>query len=169
MTTSGGKYQWMRDPDIKFLFSNPVHWVSLGLGAGLSPVAPGTLGTVVGVGLYFLVSEWSLPLYLLLVAVLFFAGCLAAGFTSRKLGAHDHGSIVIDEIVGMLLALAHCPAGLGWVLLAFLLFRALDILKPWPIGVIDRRAPGGAGIMLDDLAAGAYALIAIQTANFLTA
>lgn len=157
----------MRDPDIRFFVANPVHWISLGLGAGLSPVAPGTLGTAVGVGLYLLVSDWLLPLYLLLVAVLFFVGCLASNFTTRKLGVHDHGSIVIDEIVGILLALFYCPAGLAWVLLAFLLFRALDILKLWPIWIIDQRIPGGVGIMLDDLVAGAYTLITIQALNFL--
>ena len=159
----------MRSPGIKFFISNPVHWISLGLGSGLLSVAPGTWGTLVGVGLYFLVSDWSVMFYLSLVAVLFFIGSSAADFTSKKLGMHDHGSIVIDEIVGVLVALFQCPAGFGWVILTFLLFRAFDILKPWPIWLVDRNIPGGFGIMLDDLIAGVYTLIIIQVSGFLIA
>ena len=78
-----------------------------------------------------------------------------------RLAHHDHPGIVIDEIVGFLVALAAVPVDLGWVIAAFVLFRALDIVKPWPIGWLDRTIPGGLGVMLDDLAAGAATAVII--------
>jgi phosphatidylglycerophosphatase A len=78
------------------------------------------------------------------------------------LGEHDSGRIVIDEIAGMLVALAGLPRQARAVGLAFVLFRILDVVKPWPAGWIDRRLPGGAGVVLDDIVSGVYANLAAR-------
>jgi phosphatidylglycerophosphatase A len=91
---------------------------------------------------------------------MFIAGCAICGASARRLGVHDHSGIVFDEIVGMLIAAAPllwAAAGFEWLVVAFALFRLFDIWKPWPIGWLDRRVGGGAGIMLDDVAAAIYA------------
>jgi len=142
---------------------HPVHFLSLGFGSGLAPFAPGTFGTLAAVPLYLLLREGvSLPAYLLLVGLLSLAGVWLCGVTARALGLHDHPAIVWDEIAGYLLTMAAAPAGWGWVVTGFLLFRLFDILKPWPIRRIDRGVGGGVGIMLDDLLAALYAWLVLQ-------
>jgi phosphatidylglycerophosphatase A len=96
------------------------------------------------------------------VASGFLAGVYLCDRTSRDLGVHDHTGIVWDEMLGFLVTMWWAPTGWIWVLLGFLLFRIFDILKPWPIGWLDRRVPGGLGIMLDDVLAGIFALAALQ-------
>ncbi len=156
----------MKKPDFRFMSRNPVHVLSLGFGAGLAPVAPGTLGTLLAFPVYFLIVGLPAWAYLAVVAALFAVGTAAAGYTSAALGAHDHRAIVIDEIAGMLLGLfylpAHLPGDCAWLVLAFLLFRVLDVLKPWPIDWVDRHVTGGFGIMLDDLLAGLFTLVGMQ-------
>ena len=105
--------------------------------------------------------------YLLVTAALFLIGIWLCGRTSSDLGVHDHGGIVWDEWVGLLVALWQVPAGWGWLLAGFLLFRLFDIVKPWPISWLDRRVAGGFGIMVDDLLAGLYALALLQLAAHL--
>ncbi len=146
------------------LLRNPLHLLSLGFGSGLAPFAPGTFGTLAAVPLYLLVQSLPLSVYLLLVAGMVLAGVALCGYTSRALGGHDHGSIVWDEIAGYFVAMAAAPPGWGWLIAGFLLFRLFDIWKPWPIGLLDRRLSGGLGIMLDDVLAGCYALLAMQLA-----
>ena len=148
-------------------WGNPIHLLAFGLGSGASPTAPGTLGTLAAVPLYLLIRplpDWA---YLLLVVFLFLLGIWLCGTTSRDLGVHDHGGIVWDEWVGFLFTLWLVPPGWGWLLAGFLLFRLFDILKPWPIGWLDRRVSGGLGIMLDDLVAGLFAFLIIQLGEFL--
>jgi phosphatidylglycerophosphatase A len=140
---------------------NPVHLLAFGLGSGVSPVAPGTLGTLVAVPLYLLLEPLSLFSYLVTVAVAFVAGVWLCDQTSRDLGVHDHGGIVWDEIVGYLVTMALAPEGWLWMLVGFVLFRIFDIFKPWPIGLLDKHVEGGFGIMVDDLLAGIYALVAM--------
>ncbi len=147
--------------------SRPVHWLAFGLGAGLAPKAPGTFGTLAAVPLYLLLAPLPLPAYLAVVAVLALLGIGVCGRTARDLGVHDHPGIVWDEVVGYLLTMSAAPPGWGWVLAGFVLFRLFDILKPWPIGWLDRRIGGGLGIMLDDLLAGALALVVLQLAAVL--
>ena len=105
-----------------------------------------------------------LPLvaYLALVVVLALLGVWLCQRAGAILGVADHPGIVWDEIVGLLLAMTATPLSWQSTLLGFALFRAFDILKPWPVGLIDRRVPGGAGVMLDDLMAGLYALACLQ-------
>ena len=137
------------------------------MGAGLLPRAPGTWGTLAAVPLYLLLAGLPLVVYLTLVAVLFGLGIWACGRAGRELGVHDHSAIVWDEVVGYLVAMAGLPRQWGWVLAGFVLFRLFDILKPWPIGWLDRRVQGGLGVMLDDLGAGIAVLALLQTAAVL--
>ena len=96
-------------------------------------------------------------------------GVAICGESARRLGIHDHGGIVWDEIAGMYITLLAAPLTLtGW-LLAFVLFRVMDIVKPWPIRDLDHRLKGGLGIMLDDLAAALYAIILLGFYRWLMA
>ena len=141
---------------------NPVILLAVGFGSGLSPWAPGTAGTVVGVLLYLLMQGLPLVSYLLITACLFIGGIWICTYTAERLGVHDHPSIVIDEIVGYLVTMVAAPEGWLPVVIGFLLFRLLDALKPWPISWFDRAITGGLGIMLDDVVAGVIALAIIQ-------
>ncbi len=144
------------------LLLHPVDCLALGFGSGLAPVGPGTAGTLVAIPIYYFMQPLSLPVYLLIVAVLFIAGIYICAHTTRRLGVHDHGGIVWDEIVGYLVTMTAAPAGWEWLLAGFVLFRIFDIFKPWPIRWLDRQVHGGFGIMLDDLVAGVFALLVLQ-------
>jgi phosphatidylglycerophosphatase A len=136
---------------------DPVHLFAFGLGTGLAPVAPGTVGSLLGVALAWLTLDFGLLAQAGIAASLYAGGIWLCGESARRLGIHDHGGIVWDEIVGMYLVLIVTPDGLYWWIAAFALFRAFDIVKPWPIRDLDHRIKGGAGIMLDDLVAALYA------------
>lgn len=140
------------------------HWIAFGLGSGLAPWAPGTFGTLAAVPLYWLLSPLALVPYLSVVAVLFVLGVWACGRTARDLGGEDPGAIVWDEVVGYLAAMTAASVGWPWMLAGFLLFRLLDISKPWPIRWLDQHLKGGLGIMLDDLAAGALTAVILWIA-----
>ncbi|HUQ27084.1 MAG TPA: phosphatidylglycerophosphatase A [Usitatibacter sp.] len=148
-------------PDARFLVSHPAHFIALGFGAGLSPVAPGTFGTLVALPI-----GWALAQVMPLLAVgaaaiaLFFLGVWACERTGRDLGVQDHGAMVWDEIVGFLPLAALASATWGLEAIAFGLFRLFDIWKPFPIRELERRVKGGLGVMIDDVAAAAYACIA---------
>lgn len=138
------------------------HWLAFGFGAGLSPWAPGTVGTLVAVPIYLLLSMLPLALYLIILALLIVVGIRACGRTARDIGGGDPPAIVGDEILGFLVTMIAAPAGIIWVVAGFLLFRAFDILKPWPVGLLQRRLKGGLGIVADDLAAGALAWVVLS-------
>jgi phosphatidylglycerophosphatase A len=143
-----------------FAFSHPAHAIALGLGAGLSPYAPGTAGTLaawaVGAALLPLLSA---PAMLALAGALFLAGIWACEVTGRHLGVSDHGAMVWDEVVAFLVILAIIPDELAWQAAAFVLFRFFDIAKPQPVRYFERRYRGGFGVMFDDLVAAAYTLL----------
>ena len=141
------------------VLSDPVHLLAFGLGAGLAPVAPGTVGSLLGVLLMWLTLDLGLIVQTEIAVALFVAGIWICGESSRRLGVHDHGGIVWDEICGMYVALMVAPPTVAAWILGFLLFRAFDIVKPWPIRDLDHRLGGGLGIMLDDLVAALYAAI----------
>ena len=128
-------------------------------GLGLFPVAPGTMASAVA-ALAFAIALHGLawPLYLLLLAFLFFAGTAASAVHAAALGRPDPGRIVIDEVCGQLLALAFLPAAWVPVAVSFVLFRFFDIIKPWPIRRLE-KLPGGWGIMADDIGAGLAAAV----------
>ena len=141
------------------VLTDPVHILAFGFGTGLSPVAPGTVGSLVGVLFAWLTLDLGLPLQLAVAAALSVSGIWICGESARRIGVHDHGGIVWDEIAGMYITLLVAPPTITAWILGFVLFRAFDIAKPWPIRDLDHRLGGGLGIMLDDLAAALYALI----------
>ena len=144
------------------VWRNPIHFLAFGLGSGAAPKAPGTVGTLAAIPLWYLFSDWSLTAYLVLIIVSSLVGIWLCGKTSSDLGVHDHSGIVWDEFVGLWITLIAVPAGWEWVVIGFLLFRLFDILKPWPIGWADKHVHGGLGIMLDDILAGIMALLCLQ-------
>lgn len=166
-----------RAPDARFLVSHPAHFIALGFGSGLAPAAPGTFGTLAGLGLYWLLAQVATPLVIAFLAIPgFFLGVWACERTGRDLGVQDHGAMVWDEIVAFLplAALASedwVPAfagttarlsasGVAELAVAFVLFRLFDIWKPYPIRLVEKNVKGGMGVMVDDLMAGAYAYVA---------
>ncbi len=142
----------------KFIFSHPAHFLAFGFGAGLSPYAPGTVGTLVAFPLFFLLRGLDPVIYFTLVAVLYAAGVWICDVAGKSLGVPDHGGIVWDEIVAFLLVLHFSPPTLLGYALAFLLFRLFDIWKPFPIRYADKHIHGGFGVMFDDLLAAIYAV-----------
>ncbi|MFZ5593623.1 MAG: phosphatidylglycerophosphatase A [Pseudomonadota bacterium] len=139
------------------IWTNPIHFVAFGFGAGAMKAAPGTFGTLAAVPLYLLLQSLPLAGYIIVVGILFGLGVWLCHVTARDLGVHDHPGIVWDEIVGYLIAMITAPAGWLWLLTGFALFRLFDVWKPWPIHLIDRHVGGGVGIMFDDAVAGVYA------------
>lgn len=144
------------------LLRNPIHFLSLGFGSGLAPFAPGTFGTLAAIPVYLLIFSLSPGVYLIITLFCFLIGIYLCGKTSKALGVEDHPAIVWDEIVGYLITMFMVPAGWLWLVIGFVLFRLFDILKPWPIRLLDRRIKGGLGIMLDDILAGVFAALVIQ-------
>lgn len=149
------------------VFRHPLHLLAFGFGSGLSPVAPGTVGTLAAVPFYLLLAQLDLPLYLLTLVVTFAVGIPICGITCRHLGRHDHGGVVWDEFVGFWVTMIAAPTGWPWIVAGFLLFRFFDIWKPLPIGYFDRRMSGGLGVMIDDVLAGAYAWLCLQLLGWL--
>ncbi|OIN13772.1 phosphatidylglycerophosphatase A family protein [Oceanisphaera psychrotolerans] len=153
----------MRKPELAALkLSNPLHLLALGFGTGLSPVMPGTMGTLAAIPLYLLIQGLSAPWYLLILVLGFIAGIWICNAATRAIGRHDHGAIVWDEIIGFGITMFAAPTGGWWILAGFVLFRLFDIVKPWPIRWFDRRIHGGFGIMFDDVIAGLFALACLQ-------
>ncbi|WP_257252367.1 MULTISPECIES: phosphatidylglycerophosphatase A [unclassified Endozoicomonas] len=149
------------------VWKNPVHFFAFGLGSGLSPVAPGTFGTIAAIPFYLLFQYLPLWNYLLVLAVSIVLGVWLCGKTSKDLGVHDHPGIVWDEFVGYWITMLAAPSGWEWVLAGFILFRIFDIWKPWPIGWLDKKVHGGLGIMIDDIVAGIFALIFLQVIAYI--
>ncbi len=151
------------DPYVsKLSLSNPIHFLALGFGSGLAAKAPGTFGTLAAIPLYLLMMGLPLTWYLGLTLLSVIAGIYICDKASKDMGVHDHGAIVWDEVAGLLITLIAAPAGWGWLLVGFVLFRIFDILKPWPIKWLDAKVHGGFGIMIDDVLAGIFALISLQ-------
>ena len=132
-------------------------------GAGFSPVAPGTAGSAVGVVVFWFTRAWPLVWQLALIAGISAVGTWAAGVAARHFNREDPGQVVVDEVAGQLVTLVATGAGLYGTALGFFVFRALDIVKPWPANRFE-RLPGGLGIMADDLMAGVYGNIVLQIA-----
>jgi phosphatidylglycerophosphatase A len=141
---------------------DPVNFLALGFGSGLSKYAPGTMGTLVAVPLYLLLQPLSLIVYVAVAVVVTLIGIWICDRSANTLGVHDHPGIVWDEIAGYLITMIAAPTGWQWVVLGFVLFRLFDIWKPWPIKVIDRQVAGGFGIMLDDVVAALFAWGVLQ-------
>ena len=154
-------------PDLKFLLRHPAHFIALGFGSGLARKAPGTFGTLIGLPLFGLLMLVPEAAHLPLIAALFILGIPLCTRTGTALGVPDHGAIVWDEIVAMLLVLEYTPLAASWWLVAFALFRLFDIWKPAPIRQCDARLKGGFGVMFDDLLAALYAIAVLKALQWL--
>ncbi len=142
----------------KVALGSPSGFLAFGFGSGLSPFAPGTMGTLVAVPFIFALKALGEPGFWIALLLLFLLGVVLCEQVSRKLGVHDHGGIVWDEMIGYWLSAAFIPLQWHWLLAAFLLFRFFDIVKPWPIRQIDSKVGGGFGIMIDDVVAALFTM-----------
>ncbi|MEM7195686.1 MAG: phosphatidylglycerophosphatase A [Pseudomonadota bacterium] len=151
-----------RDLKLADLFARPSNFFAFGFGSGLVPYAPGTAGTIVGVPIVVLFGQSGDVMLLLTTALFFVAGIWICRHAAEYLEVHDHGGIVWDEIVGFMVCMCFIPITWNSMLVGFLLFRFFDVMKPWPIRVVDRKVSGGFGIMLDDVIAGVFANVLLQ-------
>ena len=146
------------------MFNSLGKTIGLGFGAGLSPLAPGTVGSLAAVAIYYFASlvAGSLAIYVLLTLIVLGAavGVWATGLLSTP-DNEDPGGAVWDEFVGMWITCLFLPTTILWLGAAFLVFRLFDIVKPWPAGRLE-TLPGGWGIMADDVAAGIYGAILLN-------
>jgi len=134
-------------------------------GAGLLPIAPGTWGSLAALPFAWIIQrEWGVAGLLIAAAALFLAGWWASSVYVTRGGIKDPGEIVVDEVAAQWLVLAVAPLSLPYYVLGFFLFRAVDILKPFPASWADRRLPGGLGVMADDMLAAPYAMIVLWAA-----
>jgi len=145
----------------KVALATPSGLFAFGFGSGLSPFAPGTMGTLVAVPFAVALKSLDTAGFWIVLVLMFLLGIEVCNRVSRKLGVHDHGGIVWDEIVGYCLAVAFVPMQWAWLLAAFVLFRFFDIVKPWPIRQLDRKVSGGFGIMIDDIVAALFTVIVL--------
>jgi phosphatidylglycerophosphatase A len=144
------------------VWRNPIHFVAYGFGSGAVPKAPGTAGTLVAVIIYLLLPQISPLIYVSLLLISFVFGVWICGKTAQDIGIKDPSGIVWDEFVGYWITMFMAPSGWIWVIIGFVLFRLLDIVKPWPIKWADKQIGGGMGIMLDDVLAGIMAALCMQ-------
>ncbi len=152
----------------RIVLTHPAGWIASGLGTGLSPWAPGTIGSLVALlPWWFWLRHLEPALYLAWLAFAFGLGTWAAGWVIGKTRIEDPSVVVWDEFVGQWLALLLVPPGWTWLLAGFVLFRLFDIWKPWPVRWADRKLHGGFGAMFDDVLAGLYALLCLQGAHWL--
>ena len=138
-----------------------------GLGLGFLPAAPGTWGSLGGVAVWWLTLPLGPGIQALLVMLAAVPAALICGGCARRAGESDPSFVVLDEVLGMYLALLFISPSWLWAGAAFALFRLLDIAKPWPVSLMERRFSGGAGILLDDLVGGAIAGIVVLISQIL--
>lgn len=140
----------------------PVSLISTCIGIGYLPFAPGTWGSLAALPICWLVLlHGSRGLLLFTAIVLFYIGVIITNFFERRCDNSDPGCIVIDEFVGQMLVLCVASPDLIQFILGFILFRIMDIFKPWPVSMVDKNIKGGFGIMLDDVVAAVYAAIVL--------
>ena len=146
----------------------PGPWVLLAAWGpcGFAPVAPGTFGTLGAIPLYLALSRLSAGAYVAATAAIAVVGYFAAERAGKYWGVADASPIVIDEVAGYLVTLALVPFSWQAVAAGFVLFRIFDVVKPWPASALD-RVKNGAGVMLDDVAAGVWGWAAIQALRLL--
>jgi phosphatidylglycerophosphatase A len=137
-----------------------------GFGIGYSPIAPGTLGTLIAIPVYYFLSNITSPIYEITLIGFFFLSVWISENAERFFGKKDDQRIVIDEILGFLITMLWVPKTIHFILIGFFLFRFFDILKPFPIRRLERRLKRGWGVVLDDVLAGVYANIILQIASY---
>lgn len=135
---------------------------------GYAPVAPGTFGSAVGLAVFAAVrASGSTFVEVAVIVGVFAIGVWSAGAAERYLGRVDPAPVVIDEVAGMVITLALLPVTITGVIVAFLIFRALDVIKPWPAGRFE-KLPGGLGVMADDGMAGIYGNLLMRLLIWMT-
>lgn len=158
------------------LLATPAGWLASGFGAGLTPVAQGTFGSLAALLPWFWLRHLSMPLYAAVLIVGFAIGVWACGVGGRAVAVDDHRSLVWDEFIGQWIALTPLLVSslhperlpLPWMVLAgFVLFRLFDVWKPWPIRWMDRHLKGGMGVMVDDVVAGIFAALVLVLGIYL--
>jgi phosphatidylglycerophosphatase A len=139
-----------------------------GFGVGYSPIAPGTLGTLIAIPIYYFLSGIPSPLYEITLIGFLFLSVWISENAEIFFGKKDDQRIVIDEIVGFLITMLWVPKILPFIIIGFFLFRFFDILKPFPIRRLEKRLKGGYGVVLDDAIAGVYSNIIIRIIFYFT-
>ena len=137
-------------------------FVATGFGVGYSPIAPGTLGTLIALPLYYFLSEISSPLYEITLIGFFFLSVWISENAEIFFRKKDDQRIVIDEMMGFLITMLWVPKTTRFILIGFFLFRFFDILKPFPIRRLEKKFKGGFGVVLDDVMAGVYGNIILH-------
>ena len=144
----------------KLPLSHPAALIATWGGAGRLPWWPGTWGSAAALPFAWVIhSTWGSAGMFVAAGLVFIAGLWASAVVAKNLGQKDPGEIVVDEVVGMWIAVALVPPNLTLYVIGFVLFRGFDIFKPWPVNWADSRLPGALGVMADDVVAGAYALV----------
>ena len=136
--------------------------LATGFGVGYSPVAPGTLGTLIAIPVYYFLSNISSPIYEITLIGFFFLSVWISENAEIFFGKKDDQRIVIDEMMGFLITMLWVPKATHFIVIGFFLFRLFDILKPFPIRRLERGLKGGFGVVLDDVIAGVYANIILH-------
>lgn len=147
--------------DFTSIWNNPLHFIACGFGIGTFPIAPGTAATLATIPLCIILSRYNIWIYSVIVAIMVIMGVWLCGKTNKDFGTEDHPAAVWDEIACFPACFIALPMHWHAIVLGFVLFRFFDIIKPGPIGWIDRRIHGGIGVMLDDLAAAAATWIVL--------
>ena len=142
-------------------------FISTGVYTGYFPFAPGTIGTITAIPLVLLLSFFTPFTYAIATVAIFFCGVWSSGIAEVFFQKKDASQIVIDEIVGFLIAMFMVPRGAKYIILGFFLFRFFDIVKPYPASFMNEQVKGGWGVVLDDVFAGIYANISIQVIRLL--
>ena len=151
------------NPELKRLsLSNPLHVLAIGFGSGLSPIAPGTAGSLAAIPFCYALGFAGTLTQIAFILFSFIIGVYACQKATDAIGIDDHGGIVWDEFVGMFITMLLLPNTMEWLIAGFVTFRVFDIWKPWPIRPIDAKLKGGLGIMLDDVIAGGFSLVILK-------
>ena len=145
-----------------------VLFLATGFFIGTVPFAPGTFGSIIGLPICFLISRLDILTALICTILFILFAIWMAGVAEKVLKKKDAGEIVIDEIAGLIVTFFGIPFTLKTVIVGFIIFRAFDILKPFPIGALEKKVAGGPGIVLDDVLAGLYANLILRLAIYIT-
>ena len=136
-------------------------------GIGFIPIASGTFGSLAGLIIGYALNLINYNLFFIMIPILFIFGVIASNKYQKLTGEKDSSVIVVDEVVGQLIAMMFVMDNLILVFISFIIFRIFDIFKPWPASYADTKMSGGLGVMLDDVFAGIYAAILIYLIRYL--
>lgn len=152
----------MKKFDFSKIWTNPVYFIAFGFGSGLSPVMPGTVGTLAAIPIVLLIQDLPFLVYVLITSLLLGLGIWACDKAEKDMGVKDFGGMNFDEFIGYLFTMFAAPHGWIWLAIGFALFRLFDIWKPWPIRWFDQRSSGGFWMIIDDVIAAIPAWVILQ-------